>query len=157
LFKANFSGLLFGVALAGFLDGIALHSILQWHHMLSGRIPADTMERMKLNMLADGFFDLLCWLLTIAALVLLFRAAKDRRLPRAKVYTGWILIGAGAFNFIEGLIDHEILGVHHVHPQTHWLAWDIGFLIVGGLIPACIGWLLRRDRQGNVVPIRRAA
>jgi uncharacterized membrane protein len=29
------SGLLFGIGLGGFLDGIVLHQILQWHHMLS--------------------------------------------------------------------------------------------------------------------------
>ena len=157
MFKGNASGILFGVALAGFLDGIGLHSILQWHHMLSGRIPANTMERMKLNMLADGFFDLFCWLMTIAALILLFREAKRQMLPRAKVFTGWILVGAGSFNFVEGVIDHEILGLHHVHPQSHWVAWDIGFLIFGGLIVAGIGWLLTGEQHGNVVPIRRAA
>ena len=157
MLNAKPSGILFGIALAGFLDGIGLHSILQWHHMVSGKISPDTMRGMKLNMLADGIFDLFCWLVTIAALILLYRTAKNRRLPRGKVYTGWILIGAGAFNFIEGIIDHEILGLHHVHPQSHWLAWDVGFLIVGGLVPAWIGWLLRREQQGNVVPIRRAA
>jgi uncharacterized membrane protein len=29
------TGLVLGVGLAGFLDGIILHQILQWHHMLS--------------------------------------------------------------------------------------------------------------------------
>jgi uncharacterized membrane protein len=125
--------------------------------MLSGRIPADNMERMKLNMLADGFFDLFCWLVMIAALILLFREAKRQMLPRAKVYTGCILVGGGSFNFVEGVIDHEILGLHHVHPQNHWLAWDIGFLIVGGLIVAFIGWLLTREQHDNVISIRRAA
>ena len=29
------SGLLYGLGLGGFIDGIMLHQILQWHHMVS--------------------------------------------------------------------------------------------------------------------------
>jgi uncharacterized membrane protein len=29
------SGLLYGLGLGGFIDGIVLHQILQWHHMVS--------------------------------------------------------------------------------------------------------------------------
>jgi uncharacterized membrane protein len=28
-------GVLFGLGLGGFFDGIVLHQVLQWHHMLS--------------------------------------------------------------------------------------------------------------------------
>ena len=30
---------LIGVGLGGFIDGILLHQILQWHNMLSSRLP----------------------------------------------------------------------------------------------------------------------
>ena len=29
------SGLLYGLGLGGFIDGIVLHQILQWHHMVT--------------------------------------------------------------------------------------------------------------------------
>jgi len=29
------AGILFGLGLGGFCDGIVLHQVLQWHHMLS--------------------------------------------------------------------------------------------------------------------------
>ncbi len=151
------SGIAFGVALAGFWDGITLHSILQWHHMISGRVPADNMRGMQLNMIADGFFDFFCWIITVLALVLLFRDAKRQTLPRAKIYLGWILFGGGLFNLIEGLIDHEMLGIHHVHPGPHWLAWDIGFLLVGGVLLMAIGWFLRREPARRLMPLSRAA
>ena len=57
-----------------------------------------------------------------------------------------MLIGFGAFNVVEGLIDHQILGVHHVNEivrRDQWLIWDIGFLIWGAAMFA-IGWLLVR-------------
>ncbi len=33
------AGLFLGLGLGGFVDGIALHQIVQWHHMLSSRVP----------------------------------------------------------------------------------------------------------------------
>jgi uncharacterized membrane protein len=40
------------------------------------------------------------------------------------------------------VIDHHILGIHHVHggPQQVW--WDLGFLLLGALLVAA-GWLLQ--------------
>ena len=33
------AGILFGLGLGGFFDGIILHQVLQWHHMLSSARP----------------------------------------------------------------------------------------------------------------------
>jgi uncharacterized membrane protein len=36
-----------------------------------------------------------------------------------------MLVGFGAFNVVEGLINHHFLGIHHVNetvPQSQWLA-----------------------------------
>jgi uncharacterized membrane protein len=152
------SGLAFGVALAGFWDGITLHSILQWHHMISGWLPPTDMHGMQTNMLADGFFDFFCWLVTILGVVLLFRESRRGALMRGKSYFGWILIGGGLFNFVEGLIDHEILGLHHVHPGPNWLAWDIGFLVIGGIVLFAIGWMLKKEQSpASSVHLPRAA
>ena len=38
---SRIAGLLYGLGLGGFVDGIVLHQILQWHHMLSH--PAEEM------------------------------------------------------------------------------------------------------------------
>jgi uncharacterized membrane protein len=81
----------------------------------------------------------------LVGLYLLFREANRAPLPPARNYIGWILIGGGAFNFVEGLIDHEILGLHHVRETANWLSWDIGFLVLGGLLLVGIGWLLRHE------------
>jgi len=34
-----------GLGFGGFIDGIVLHEILQWHHMISGAEPASTVAR----------------------------------------------------------------------------------------------------------------
>jgi uncharacterized membrane protein len=148
----------FGVALAGFLDGILLHSILQWHHMISNVIPPMDMHGMSVNMLADGLFDAFCWFVTIAAVALLYREGRRGRLPEPRAYLGWILFGAGVFNFVEGIVDHEILRIHHVRPTPSWLAWDIGFLAIAGVLFIVVGWILaRQPRAPATVTTIRAA
>ena len=47
---------LMGLGFGGFVDGIVLHEILQWHHMISGTEPTDTVAGLELNVIADGFF-----------------------------------------------------------------------------------------------------
>jgi uncharacterized membrane protein len=57
-----------------------------------------------------------------------------------------MLIGFGAFNVVEGIIDHHFLGVHHVNetvPRDQWIYWDIGFILWGALMLIAGWWLLR--------------
>jgi len=50
------AGILLGIGFGGFVDGIVLHQILQWHHMLTseGSYPATTVAGLEANTLADG-------------------------------------------------------------------------------------------------------
>ena len=56
-----------------------------------------------------------------------------------------MLLGFGGFNVVEGLVDHQILGVHHVRENAgHQTAYDLGFLTLGALLYVG-GWLLTRS------------
>lgn len=146
------AGIILGLGLGGFVDGILLHQILQWHHMLSSVRPAETVSALKQNMVWDGFFDAATWMLTVVGVILLWRAGKRDDVPWSlNTFVGSLLIGAGTFNFVEGLIDHQILGIHHVKPGPNELVWDIGFL-ASGVILAVAGWLFlqagKQDTSG---------
>jgi uncharacterized membrane protein len=52
------SGLLYGLGLGGFVDGILLHEVLQWHHMVSSEYPTNTVAGLEVNTLADGLFHI---------------------------------------------------------------------------------------------------
>ena len=53
-------------------------------------------------------------------------------------------MGWGLFNLLEGLVNHQILGVHHLRDDLGApLSWDIGFLVIAGLLIVG-GWLLHR-------------
>jgi uncharacterized membrane protein len=53
------AGVLFGLGLGGFFDGIVLHQLLHWHHILSSWDPDNTLKILELHTLWDGIFQTL--------------------------------------------------------------------------------------------------
>jgi uncharacterized membrane protein len=143
-------GLVMGMGLGGFVDGIVLHQILQWHHLLTdtGDHPADTVEGLEANTLADGLFHAATWLLVAWAMVLTVRAWQRRELaPPWRGHVGMLLAGWGAFNLVEGIVDHQLLGIHHVRDDLGGpLSWDLGFLLLGAALVA-VGLALARSGE----------
>jgi len=138
-----------GLGLGGFIDGIVLHQILQWHHMLTGDNggePMDTVAGLETNTLVDGFFHLATWILVLAATSLLVKAWQRREFaPPWRAHVGLMLAGWGVFNLVEGLIDHQLLGIHHVRDDLGApLGWDLGFLAFGALLVVGGGMMWRR-------------
>jgi uncharacterized membrane protein len=142
------AGILLGIGLGGFVDGIALHQILQWHNMLSARIPPDNLVNMKINMVWDGLFHAGVWVATALGVLMLWKAGRRQDVTwSGRVLLGAHCIGWGAFNFVEGLINHQLLGLHHVHGYSeNWLQWDIAFLI-SGIVLVVLGWILLRSEH----------
>jgi uncharacterized membrane protein len=142
------SGVLLGGGLGAFFDGILLHQILQWHNMLSNVRPPVDLVSMKYNMLYDGLFHAAAWLLTAVGVLTLLRQAQRRDVVRGASFGGGALAGWGLFNVLEGLVDHQIFGLHHVHPGPHELAWDWGFVLSGAGLVALGFWCARRASLG---------
>jgi uncharacterized membrane protein len=151
------AGLLFGLGLGGFFDGILLHQVLQWHHMLtSAGYPADSVHNLKVNTLWDGLFHMSTYIFVVLGLLVLWRAAHRTHVRwSSKLLAGTMLMGFGLFNLVEGIIDHQILGLHHVNetvPPDQWIYWDIGFLVWGALM-LLGGWrLMQSGRQETPAP-----
>lgn len=142
------AGIWIGVGMGGFVDGILFHQILQFHNMLSARIPADEIVGAKVNMVWDGMFHAFVWSATACGIALLWRAAKTPgAVFSARVMWGAMLFGWGLFNFVEGLIDHHILHLHHVYEAAGLSIWDHVF-VASGMLMLVAGWFLMR-RQGR--------
>jgi uncharacterized membrane protein len=143
---------LLGVGLGGLADGILLHQVLQWHHMVSHDPdhPVTTVAGLQVNTLADGLFHVASWLAVTAAVALLlvgWRRGAPPPAPRRAI--GLVVLGWGAFNLVEGLVDHQVLGIHHVRDDLGGpLAWDLGFLAVA-LLMVVVGWLMARTPRGG--------
>ena len=140
--------ILLGIGLGGFIDGIVLHQILQWHHLLTDQgCPAGTVAGLEDNTLADGIFHAATWFAVLGGTVGALRAWQLGELaPPWRRHLGGLLLGWGGFNLVEGLIDHHILGIHHVRDDLGApLSWDLGFLAFGVLLMV-VGWMLTRVR-----------
>lgn len=142
------AGILFGLGLGGFFDGIVLHQVLQWHHTLSSWYPINTIENLELNTRWDGIFHSSTYFSVLVGLFLLWRAAQRQHLYwSSKLLVGTLALGFGIFNTVEGIVDHHLLGIHHVNetvPRENWPLWDWGFT-VWGVTMIVIGWLIMRD------------
>ncbi|MFJ4338253.1 DUF2243 domain-containing protein [Streptomyces sp. NPDC088915] len=148
-------GIVLGVGMGGFVDGILLHQLLQWHHMLSSTdedhigvkyYDPRTVPGLEMNTLWDGIFHTVCWLAVLLGLAILYSRVTHnrRRVWTSRVLWGWMLVGWGLFNLVEGILDHHVLGIHHVYAGDGQVWWDIGFLVLGALLVAG-GHLLQRS------------
>lgn len=148
------AGLLLGVGLGGFVDGIVFHQILQIHNMLSAKRPPTTVVNIETNMVWDGLFHAFTWTVTVLGLFMLFRAGRRINVPwSGKILLGAMIAGWGLFNLVEGFINHHILHVHHVVERLGTSVWDWVFLGSGVLLLVA-GWLMIRSVP-NPAGIRR--
>jgi uncharacterized membrane protein len=125
-----------GLGLGGFFDGIVLHQLLQWHHMLtSAGYPADTLRNLQINTLWDGIFHASTYVFVVVGLISLWKRTHLRQIRwSSKLLIGSLVLGFGIFNVVEGIIDHHLLGIHHLNEtvaREQWVYWDVGFLIWG--------------------------
>lgn len=155
------AGILLGLGLGGFFDGIVLHQVLQWHHMLtSAGYPPDSVQNLQVNTLWDGLFHSTTYIFVGLGLWILWRAAKRRHLRwSGKLLGATLLIGFGLFNLVEGIVDHQVLGIHHVNetvPREQWIYWDLGFLVWGAAM-VLIGWWLLKAGERESRALDRSA
>jgi uncharacterized membrane protein len=131
-----------------------LHQVLQWHHLLTdtGDHPADTVAGLEANTLADGLFHLATWALVVTGMILTLRAWQRGALaPPWAFHIGLMLMGWGAFNLVEGLVDHQLLGIHHVRDDLGApIGWDLAFLGLGLLLTAAGAALIRAAREHHL-------
>lgn len=128
------SGILLGIGLGGFFDGIVLHQILQWHHMVShtDNYPMTTLDGLEANTLADGLFHAFTYVVTVTGLFMLWSVVGHIQGHwSTKGFVGLLAIGWGLFNIVEGLVDHHILDVHNVRDDVaDPVPWNVGFLAI---------------------------
>jgi len=139
-------GMVLGFALGGFFDGILLHQILQWHHLLS-LVPG--VDDLRLQVLWDGYFHLLMYVVALAGLYGLWRAHRRGAIGRGRTLAGALLVGFGAWHAVDALLSHWLLGIHRIRIDSpDPLAWDLAWLVVFGILPLVAGWRWLRMPTG---------
>jgi uncharacterized membrane protein len=142
--------LVLGFGLGMFIDGIVLHQLLQWHHLVTEYESADSVSGLEANTFWDGVFHSAAWLVTAVGVALLWRArSAGRGLWPLGALVGPALIGWGAFHVVDQLVFHLALGAHHIRQVEDYQLYDWGFFAIGlGFIAAGLA-ITRREPTGS--------
>jgi uncharacterized membrane protein len=142
---------LIGVGMGGFVDGILLHQMLQWHNMISAKLPPDTLLNAKTNMFWDGVFHAFVWIVAMIGVLMLWKAVKDPANNLSnRLFAGGLILGWGLFNVVEGILDHHVLVLHNVREISESpSSWNFGFLGLS-VVMLLMGWqLIKKGREAN--------
>ena len=141
-------GVVLGLGLGGFVDGIVLHQILQWHHLISSTATGstDTVAGLEANTLADGLFHAATWILTAGGVWWLWRNVSRRRVSLDRQFLGWLLLGWGVFNLADEAVFHALLDLHHIREGENEVVYDMVFLAIGA-VQIAVGLVLTRGSR----------
>ncbi|HEX2246959.1 MAG TPA: DUF2243 domain-containing protein, partial [Arthrobacter sp.] len=94
----------------------------------------------------DGVFHAFSWFATIAGLFL-FADLRRRHELRRRLWAGAGMLGAGAFQLYDGLVQHKLLGLHQIRYDVDLLPYDIGWNVTAVLVMLAGAILLFRSRR----------
>ncbi|WP_087974613.1 DUF2243 domain-containing protein [Oceanobacillus rekensis] len=134
------SGVLFGIGFAAFIDETLFHQILHWHHFYDR-------STTEIGLISDGLFHAFSWFATIGGLFM-FADLHRRNALWPLIWWGSVLIGTGAFQLYDGIIQHKILRIHQIRYVENLLVYDLIWNLLAVLI-FTIGLILvlRTHRQ----------
>jgi uncharacterized membrane protein len=119
-------GVAVGVGVAGFVDETVFHQLLHWHHFWDGGGHAAAL-------VSDGAFHAASWLCVVGGLFW-YADLRRRGAWQPRAWAGGILLGAGAFELYDGIVQHKLLGLHQIrYHVTLWpydLVWNLVAVIL---------------------------
>lgn len=139
---AFWSGAL-GFGLGGFFDGVLLHQILQWHHLLS--LVPDVTD-LRAQVLWDGYFHALMYVIVAIAL---WRLWRETRVTAKPARLSAVLIGFGLWHIVDAVLSHWILGIHRIKLSPNPLVWDLVWLVAFGMLPFLLGLMAARGESSR--------
>ncbi|KQQ88891.1 DUF2243 domain-containing protein [Massilia sp. Leaf139] len=140
----GWAGYLLGFGLGGFFDGILLHQILQWHHLLS-LVTRPPFQDIRVQIMVDGFFHLLMYVLAFAGLWKLWKGRHHVGGGGDRLLLANAALGFGAWHILDGILSHWVLGIHRIRLDSdNLLFWDLLWFVVFGVAFVVLGLRLRR-------------
>lgn len=132
-------GFVLGVGVIGTLDGVVVHELLQWH-----RFYVDTTQFWRVFI--DGLFHLFSAAFLLAGAVMLWRQRRALTGFNGGAFLGaGPLLGMGAFNLYDGVVQHKVLRLHPVRVGAeNILLYDLAWNGAALLLLVWGWWLYRR-------------
>jgi uncharacterized membrane protein len=146
--RSLLTGAMIGVALMAAADTVVFHQLLGWHHFYDRSTP-------DISLLSDGLLQTAYLVLLVAGFFWLADLRRRSALARGSAWAGFVL-GLGAFQLFDGVVDHRLLRLHQVRygvdVAPYDLVWNgaaLVLLVVGAV-------LARRSRhEGRTAPAGR--
>lgn len=144
LTRNAWSGALFGIGTAAFVDETVFHQLLHWHHFYDRATAAA-------GLVSDGLLHAFGWFAVVASLFL-FADLRRRNALHPRRWVGGALLGGGAFQLYDGIVHHKLLGLHQIRYGVDLLPYDVAWNVAGGLLLVIGLVLLVRTRRAGAAP-----
>jgi uncharacterized membrane protein len=135
------SGLLFGIGLAAFIDETVFHQLLRWHHFYDK-------STTEVGLISDGLFHAFSWFATIAGLFM-FSDLRRRNVLWMTRWWGGMLLGAGGFQLYDGVVHHKIMRVHQIRYVENIFVYDLIWNLVAVVLIIIGLTLVLRTQRGQ--------
>jgi uncharacterized membrane protein len=141
------SGILFGLGLVAFIDETIFHQLLHWHHFYDKSTTG-------IGLISDGIFHAFSWFATVGSL---FMVADLRRRQAFCLKRWWsgMLLGGGAFQLYDGIIQHKLMRIHQIRYVEHVIIYDLVWNIIAALM-VLIGIIqvIRTQKELEIVEVK---
>lgn len=137
--RTFWAAVLLGVGTMAAIDEIVFHQLLQWHHFYD-RASGD------IGLLSDGLLHA-AELIALGAGFFLLLDARRRDEFAWPIAASGFLVGLGAFQLWDGIIDHKVLRIHQIRYDVDLVPYDLAWngaalvLLLAGVV---IGMRARR-------------
>lgn len=126
--RTIWTGAIFGVGFMGAVDSIIFHQLLQWHNLYY-----DTIQFWRI--FSDGVLQgFTAGMMFFGAMRLWGDRQRVSQILSGSVLWAGLILGAGAFQLVDGTINHKVLRLHQIREGVdnnlpYDIAWN-GFAIV---------------------------
>jgi len=126
-----------------FVDETVFHQLLHWHHFYDRSTP-------DVGLVSDGLFHAFGFVAVVSGLFLLSDLRRRRSLV-VRRWVGGVLLGAGAFQLYDGLVQHKVFGLHQIRYGVDLLPYDLTWNVLAAVLLVA-GALLTRARRPRREP-----
>lgn len=133
-----------GFGLGGQFDGILLHRILRWHHLMTDAAP----QASDLTQAGwDAIFDTVMLALVVTGLTALLVHRPALVVMPARALVGAAALGFGLWHVADAVVIHWLLDWHRIRPSApNPLVWDLVWLGHFGLLPLIAALVMLRRK-----------
>jgi len=139
-----------GIAVMAAVDTIVFHQLLNWHHFYDRSTP-------DISLLSDGLLQTAYLALLVAGFFWFADLRRRHTLARRSAWAGFVL-GLGAFQIFDGIVDHKLLKVHQIRYDVDVLPYDLawnGAAVILLILGAVLTW--RSRDEGRIPPVEHTS